>query len=96
MRRGGTLYFLFGDHLGSTSIVTDQNRTVVAQRLYKPYGETRWANGTLPTDYRFTGQRSEEAGLGSLYDYNARHYSPRWAASSARTASCRVRAIRRA
>ncbi len=24
----------------------------------------------------FTGQRSEEAGLGSLYDYNARFYSP--------------------
>jgi len=23
-----------------------------------------------------TGQRSEEAGLGSLYDYNARFYSP--------------------
>jgi RHS repeat-associated protein len=30
----------------------------------------------LATDYRFTGQRSEEANLGSLYDYGARFYSP--------------------
>ena len=24
-----------------------------------PYGEERWSSGTLPTDYRFTGQRLE-------------------------------------
>ncbi len=48
---------------------------VSAQR-YTPYGAPRGPASTLPTDYRFTGQRSEEAGLGSLYDYNARHYSP--------------------
>jgi len=39
---------------------------------YYPYGETR--SGTLPTDYRYTGQRFE-AGLG-LYDYHARYYDP--------------------
>jgi RHS repeat-associated protein len=47
----------------------------------KPYGETRYTWGTTPTDRRFTGQRSEEASLGSLYDYGARFYSPylnRW------------------
>lgn len=32
-------------------------------------------SGTLTTDHRFTGQRSEEATPGSLYDYNARFYS---------------------
>jgi len=56
---------------------------VSAQR-YTPYGAPRGPAGTLPTDYRpstalrmhFTGQRSEEAMLGSLYDYNARFYSP--------------------
>jgi RHS repeat-associated protein len=42
----------------------------------KPYGETRYTWGTTPTDRRFTGQRSEEASLGSLYDYGARFYSP--------------------
>ncbi len=30
----------------------------------------------LSTDYRFTGQRSEEAALGALYDYGGRFYSP--------------------
>jgi RHS repeat-associated protein len=47
---------------------------------YYPFGETRYINGALGTDRRFTGQR-EETGLGSLYDYGARFYSPylnRW------------------
>ena len=44
---------------------------------YKPWGEARWASGTLATDYRYTGQRSEEANLGSFYDYRHRAYSPR-------------------
>jgi RHS repeat-associated protein len=51
----------------------------VAEQRYYPYGEERWASGTLPTDRRFTGQRWEQ-GLG-LYDYNARWYHPylnRW------------------
>jgi RHS repeat-associated protein len=37
--------------------------------------------GTLPTDFTFTGQRSEGPGLGGLMDYHARHYDPylnRW------------------
>ena len=42
-----------------------------------PYGAPRpdYPTGSVPTDYRFTGQRSEEASLGSLYDYGARFYS---------------------
>jgi RHS repeat-associated protein len=39
-----------------------------------PYGAERWTDGTLPTDYRFTGQR-EEASLG-LYHMGARFYDP--------------------
>jgi RHS repeat-associated protein len=42
----------------------------------KPFGETRYTWGSTPTDRRFTGQRSEEATLGSLYDFKARFYSP--------------------
>jgi RHS repeat-associated protein len=44
---------------------------------YYPFGETRpgYPSGSVPTDRRYTGQR-EENGLGSLYDYNARMYSP--------------------
>jgi len=50
--------------------------TLLSQRRYLPYGETRpdFAAGPFPTDRRFTGQR-EEVTLG-LYDYGARFYSP--------------------
>ncbi|MCP4526375.1 MAG: RHS repeat-associated core domain-containing protein [Aestuariibacter sp.] len=68
------VYYLHGDHLGSTSLSTDANGAVVARQLYYPYGEERWSSGTLTTDYGFTGQRREQ-GIG-LYDYNARFYDP--------------------
>ncbi len=47
---------------------------MVARRWYYPYGETRAAISTPPTDRLYTGQRWEE-GL-SLYDYRARCYHP--------------------
>jgi RHS repeat-associated protein len=76
MRLDGALIDLFNDHLGSTAVAYD-TATTAQRQLYLPYGAPRWPNpSTLPTDYRFTGQRSEEAILGSLYDYGARFYSP--------------------
>jgi RHS repeat-associated protein len=79
MRQGpegqaGTVTYLHGDHLGSTSLTTDANGQKVARVLYCPYGEERYVEGTLSTDYGYTGQRSE-AGFG-LMDYNARYYDP--------------------
>jgi RHS repeat-associated protein len=44
-----------------------------------PYGVERWSSGTLPTDYRFTGQRLD--GYIKLYLMGARPYDPelgRW------------------
>jgi RHS repeat-associated protein len=32
----------------------------VAEARHYPYGEERWHSGTLPTDYRFTGQRHDD------------------------------------
>ena len=46
----------------------------ISEMKYYPFGETR--SGTAPTDRRFTGQRREDSSLGSLYDFNARFYSP--------------------
>jgi RHS repeat-associated protein len=70
--------YLHGDHLGSTTLATDENGVEVpgSRTLYYPYGEERWSasGGDLPTDYGFTGQRQEQE-LG-LYDYNARFYDP--------------------
>jgi len=44
-----------------------------ALRQYTPYGEVRYVTGELPTEFGFTGQRSEDFGL---YDYHARFYDP--------------------
>jgi RHS repeat-associated protein len=66
--------YLHGDHLGSTSLTTNEAGAVVARVLYYPYGETRYTEGTLQTDYQYTGQRNEQ-GIG-LYDYVARFYDP--------------------
>jgi RHS repeat-associated protein len=76
----GVLIYLHGDHLGSTSLTTNETGGIVARVLYYPYGETRYeagpggTGGTLPTDYQYTGQKREQ-GIG-LYDYNARFYDP--------------------
>ena len=47
---------------------------VDAEQRYKPWGEGRPMVGTLPTDYRFTGQR--EASDVGLYQMGARWYDP--------------------
>ena len=44
-------YYLHGDHLGSTSLTTNNSGTVVAEQRYYPYGKIHWSDGTLPTDY---------------------------------------------
>jgi RHS repeat-associated protein len=79
----GTLYYLHSDHLGSTSVTTCGSGAcgaagaVVARQWYYPYGEIRpGGTGTTPTTIGYTGQRREEAGLGSLMYYRARFYSP--------------------
>jgi len=75
MRKGSsTLYFLLGDHLGSTSLTANSSGSKVAELRYHPYGSTRYTDGTTPTSYRFTGQR-EDTTIG-LYFYNARYYDP--------------------
>jgi len=62
-----------GDHLGSTTVTANSAGVWSATQLYKPWGETRSTSGTLPTDYKYTGQRETVLGL---YDYKARFYDP--------------------
>jgi RHS repeat-associated protein len=45
---------------------------VHSEARHYPYGEERWRSGTLPTDYRFTGQRSLPSM--KLYHMGARFY----------------------
>ena len=71
MRGGDDVCYVLGDHLGSTSLVLNDDGTVHSEVRYYPYGEERRRSGTLPTEYRFTGQR--DAGVG-LYHMGARFY----------------------
>jgi len=48
MRKGSELYYLHGDHLGSTSLTTDANGGIMAQSRYLPYGQERWTSGPAP------------------------------------------------
>jgi RHS repeat-associated protein len=65
-----TLYYLFGDHLGSTNVVYDTSNDTWTTQRYYPYGSTR--SGEVPTDYTFTGQKLDES-TGLMY-YGARYY----------------------
>jgi RHS repeat-associated protein len=70
-----SLYYLLGDHLGSTSVITDASGAVVASEKYWPYGATR-SGAITQTDKLYTGQQAEpgDSALG-LSNYKARFYS---------------------
>jgi RHS repeat-associated protein len=69
----GTFYY-HGNHLGSSSLVTDVSGNVVETAVYKPFGEFYQRTGVPGGNHYFTGQeRDEESGL---YYYGARYYNP--------------------
>src|SRR5207302_4703192 len=67
-----------GDHLGSSSVVLDDNGTWINREEYFPYGETSFGSFARKR-YRFTGkERDEESGLNY---HGARYLNPvlaRW------------------
>src|SRR4030042_1643547 len=66
-------YFYHTDHLGSSSVITDELGNKVQETYYYPFGET-WYNSGNATHYKFTGQ--EEDPETGLYYYGARYYDP--------------------
>ena len=76
-----TLSFILTDHpslrsgqsLGSTGVSTDSSGTLLTDNRYKAWGESRYASGTLPTKFTYTGQYSNVADFGLMY-YGARWY----------------------
>ena len=80
MKQGSTVYYLFGDHLGSTAITASSAGAKLGELRYKPWGESRYTWGTTYTNRHFTGQLDETTAIG-LYFFNARFYDPylnRW------------------
>lgn len=68
------LYFFHNDHLGSTTMVTNEQGQIVARAEYAPYGATVTQTGATQPTHRFTGQRLDTST--SLYFFNARYYDP--------------------
>ena len=77
---GNEVFYLFGDQLGSASLVVDWQGWKVSEVRYTPWGEVRWGwelDGSGYTDRLFTGQLAQNGEyVGRLYDYGARFYSP--------------------
>jgi RHS repeat-associated protein len=69
-----TLNFLLGDHLGSQTITTDSSGALIGEIRYYAWGTERYASGTTPTTYHFTGQRLES--YINLYWYGSRWFDP--------------------
>lgn len=70
---GSAVYYYHGDHLGSTSIVTDGTQAAVETLIYQPYGGTYLNSGSASVRYKYTGKELDETGL---YYYEARYYDP--------------------
>jgi RHS repeat-associated protein len=70
----GVFSYLGYDVLGSSEVALDGSGNVQASRLYTPYGSLRYSQGTMPTDYGFTGQRNDTT-TGLQY-YGSRFYDP--------------------
>jgi len=76
MRVEGTLYWIFSDHLGSSSVILEEDGDVISRTTYTAFGEERDIWGvSSPTDYTYTGQRSYTDDFGLMF-YNARWYDP--------------------
>jgi hypothetical protein len=56
MRSNEVLRYIFGDHLGSTSVIAKADGTKESERGYKPWGEQRYGSAGV-TSFGFTGQR---------------------------------------
>jgi RHS repeat-associated protein len=68
----GTISYIASDLLGSTSETFNSTGAISGAQLAKPYGQSRYVSGTIPTDYRFAGQHLD-ATTGLDY-FNARYY----------------------
>jgi len=66
--------YYHGDHLGSTSDITDATGALVQHTEYLPYGETYIQEGEQKTEYLYTGKLLDRST--GLYYYGARYYDP--------------------
>jgi RHS repeat-associated protein len=70
----GTVHYWHGDHLGSSSVITDSTGAKVQALTYYPYGDVRTNVPGTPVNvpYKFTGKELDFSS--NLYFYEARYY----------------------
>jgi RHS repeat-associated protein len=68
-----TAYF-HKDHLGSSTVLTRTDGTMIESARYMPFGGQRGSGGISTTAYKFTDQELD--GETGLYNYDARLYDP--------------------
>ena len=68
----GSIHYYSGDHLGSTSVVTNASGNLEEKTRYQPYGDTLSHTGTNATKHLYT--RQEKDTETNLYYYGARYY----------------------
>jgi hypothetical protein len=61
MEENGRRLFFHNDHLGSTSVVTDESGSQVKYLEYQPYGETKVEEGTFNSRKKFTGKELDDS-----------------------------------
>ena len=54
------IYFNLNDHLGSPTIVTNKDGTIVEQNDYNDFGQLVYASSTINNDYKFSGKEQDE------------------------------------
>src|SRR6266545_737026 len=57
------------------AITTDARGVLTSELRYRAFGDTRYTSGTIPTRFRFTGQRSYTPDFGLIF-YGSRWYDP--------------------
>ena len=70
----GSKWFYHNDHLGSTTLITDEDGNIVEETFYTPFGQNT-AGGVEESYYLYTNQFKDAIGC---YDYGARVYCPEW------------------
>lgn len=85
----GRLRFYHGDHLGSSTVMTDAGSTLALRTSYLPWGDTRGVECTTPPCFtpklQFNFKEKDATGF---YDYGARLYNPgtgRWLSPDTKT-----------
>jgi len=66
--------YFHSDHLGSSSVLTDDQGNISGETQYFPYGETFQDTAAEQSPYKYTGQESDTET--DLYYYRARYYDP--------------------